>query len=477
MRELYTIMVFMKSFALFIALLLCGVSSVQASEAMPAATLFELSEGASLFNTPISRHKSGLVPVHDGDAGVRLMEKSLQVRPEHRSSSVSVYDDLPLALNDQVQYFISFFQTRGRLTYSRWLANSTRYLPIMKDILRREGLPDSLVYVAMIESGFKPHARSIANAVGPWQFMSGTGLRYALRIDQWVDERRDPVKATMAAAMYFKDLYAMFHQDWYLAAAGYNAGENKILRAIDRYDSADFWELCRGDYLKQETKDYVPKLLAAAIIAKNPEKYGFNSSVTIPVTEYDTVHVAAETNLSLVARLAGTTVQTIRELNPSLLQMSTPPDTADYILKVPKGTKDELERGLAAISTKGRQEDVPVIEVPVQIKTTKKGARVKVAENAHHKSPQAKVHAEAPPAQPSVPVHVSALPDAVQKQESVVSKLYYTVRRGDTLSTVARRFKVPAAMLEAWNNLKTAVLVPGHRIIVARYERQDVLHQ
>jgi membrane-bound lytic murein transglycosylase D len=118
---------------------------------------------------------------------------------------------------------------------------------MMKEILRKEGLPDELVYVAMIESGFQLNARSWANAVGPWQFMSATGRRYSLRIDQWVDERKDPVKATMAAAMYLKDLYGMFKNDWYLAAAGYNAGENKIFRAIDKYDTSDFWELSKGE--------------------------------------------------------------------------------------------------------------------------------------------------------------------------------------------------------------------------------------
>ena len=183
--------------------------------------------------------------------------------------------DIPLALNSKVEYFLYYFQSSGKQSFSRWLSRSSRYLPMMKEILKREGMPEDLVYVAMIESGFQMHARSWANAVGPWQFVSDTGRRYSLRIDQWVDERKDPVKATTAAALYLKELYGMFNGDWYLAAAGYNAGENKILRAISMYNTSDFWEISRGSYLKRETKEYVPKLLAAAIIAKDPARFGF----------------------------------------------------------------------------------------------------------------------------------------------------------------------------------------------------------
>ena len=159
----------------------------------------------------------------------------------------------------------------------------------MKEILRKEGMPEDLVYLAMIESGFTPHAVSVANAVGPWQFISGTGKRYDLKINDWIDERRDPIKSTVAAALYLKELYALFNNDWYLAAAGYNAGENKILRAINMYDTRDFWEISKGSYLKPETKDYVPKLLAAAIIAKEPAKYGFADVAYLPAMDLDTV--------------------------------------------------------------------------------------------------------------------------------------------------------------------------------------------
>src|SRR5450631_2257740 len=257
--------------------------------------------------------------------------------------------DIPLALNSKVEYFLNYFQTTGKLSFSRWLSRSSRYIPMMKEILKRQGMPEDLVYVAMIESGFHLQARSWANAVGPWQFVSDTGRRYSLRIDQWTDERKDPVKATTAAALYLKELYGLFKGDWYLAAAGYNAGENKILRAISMYNTSDFWEISRGSYLKRETKEYVPKLLAAAIIAKDPARYGFSDIAYLPAIEFETVRIPSRTDLELVARLSGTTYESIRALNPDLRHWCTPPNYPDYQLKLPKGTKQQFDLEYAKV--------------------------------------------------------------------------------------------------------------------------------
>jgi membrane-bound lytic murein transglycosylase D len=193
------------------------------------------------------------------------------------------------------------------------------------------------------------HAVSVASAVGPWQFMPATGKRYALKIDPWVDERRDPLKATVAAALYLKELYALFNNDWYLAAAGYNAGENKILRAINMYNTRDFWEISKGSYLARETKDYVPKLLAAAIIAKEPAKHGFADVAYLPPIEFDVVKIPSRTDLEVVAKACGVSVQTVRELNPALRRGSTPPDYPGYQLKVPKGTAASFETEYAKV--------------------------------------------------------------------------------------------------------------------------------
>lgn len=388
--------------------------------------------------------------------------------------------DVPLALNDKVNYFITFFQTKGRGTYARWLSRSTRYLPMMKEILRKEGLPDELVYVAMIESGFQLHARSWANAVGPWQFMSATGRRYSLRIDQWIDERKDPVKATMAAAMYLKDLYGMFNNDWYLAAAGYNAGENKIFRAIDKYDTSDFWELSKGSYLKRETKEYVPKLLAAAIIAKDPARYGFTEIATVPVVEYDTVIVKGRTDLELVARLTGTTYQSIKELNPALRHWCTPPNYPDYELKIPKGTKARFEQGLAGIPAEQHFSEKSLYS---RYTATRKDNLKQLARrfgstagelaelNGLGVKDRIAGRTLIIPVKQSVNFVQEGRRETTVKAEEATAQ-YYTVRKGDTLHSLSRRFKVPVKVLAAWNNLKHAVaLKPGKRLVVARTEK------
>lgn len=382
--------------------------------------------------------------------------------------------DIPLALNSQVEYFINYFQTRGKASFSRWLTRSSRYIPMMKEILRKEGMPEDLVFVAMIESGFTLNARSVANAVGPWQFMSATGRRYSLRIDQWVDERKDPVKATTAAALYLKDLYDMFNGDWYLAAASYNAGENKIMRAIDKYDTKDFWELTKGSYLKRETKEYVPKLLAAAIVAKEPAKYGFTLSAVLPVVEFDTVTIPGRTDLELVARLTGTTYQSIKELNPSLRHWSTPPNYPDFELHIPKGTKEKFETEYSKIPeserftekilysryTASRRDTISSVARRFAIKPLELAELNGLGKNARVAGRTLIV-----PARQSVNF-ASEGKVAAASQPDI---RYYTVRRGDTLKTLARRFKVSARLLAAWNNIKEHVsLKPGKKLIVAK---------
>lgn len=383
--------------------------------------------------------------------------------------------DIPLELNSQVEYFINQFQTRAKASFSRWLTRSARYIPMMKELLKKEKLPEDLVYVAMIESGFTIHARSVANAVGPWQFMSATGRRYSLRIDQWVDERKDPVKATVAAALYLKDLYTMFNGDWYLATAGYNAGENKIIRAMDRYNTNDFWELTKGSYLKRETKEYVPKLLAAAIVAKDPERYGFASAVAVPAIEYDKVNIQSRTDLELVARLTGTTYQSIRELNPSLRHWSTPPNYPDFELKIPKGTRERFEAELAKIPEGERFTEKTLY---TRYNATRKDSIKSVAKrfgispgelselNGLGKKDRIAGRSLIVPARQSVDF-------AIEGHQSKNSDIrYYTVRKGDTIASLSRKFKVSAKLLHSWNNLKSqTVLKPGKRLIVAKSEK------
>ena len=396
--------------------------------------------------------------------------------------------DIPLTFNSKVAYFTRYFQESGRGSFARWLSRSERYIPMMREVLRREKLPEDLVYLAMIESGFSPHAFSVASAVGPWQFVSETGKRYSLRINPWIDERRDPLKSTVAAALYLKELYALFNNDWYLAAAGYNAGENKILRAISMYNSRDFWELSKGEYLKRETKDYVPKLLAAAIIAKEPAKYGFADVAYLPPIEFDLVKIPSRTDLEQIAKACDVTPQAIRELNPELRRSCTPPDYPGYELKIPKGKGElfaaeyakipEAERyhERVRIATYRAKRSDTLASIARRFQTTPES--IADLNNLGRKGrrqlrgrlltvpvpvPVASAAEEAPAAKPAAKVKAKA--EAFNK--------YYTVKKGDTLSALAKRFNVTARLLSAWNNLKTRVaLRPGKRIIVAKYQEK-----
>jgi len=390
--------------------------------------------------------------------------------------------DIPLALNSKVEYFLYYFQTSGKQSFSRWLSRSSRYIPMMKEILKRQGMPEDLVFVAMIESGFQMHARSWANAVGPWQFISDTGRRYSLRIDQWIDERKDPVKATTAAALYLKELYGMFNGDWYLAAAGYNAGENKILRAINMYNTSDFWEISRGSYLKRETKEYVPKLLAAAIIAKDPARYGFSDIAYLPAIEFETVKLPSRTDLELVAKLSGTTYETIRELNPDLRHWCTPPNYPDYELKLPKGTKQQFELEYAKIPEEKRfTEKVLYTNYQARKKDSLKSVARRFGTspetltelNGLSKSTRIAGRKLLVPVRQTVDFgHEGRAAHAPVKKGTFAK--YYTVKKGDTLATVAKRFNVSARLLSTWNNLRNKVaLKPGRRIIIAKFTEKN----
>ncbi|MDC4224198.1 MAG: transglycosylase SLT domain-containing protein [Candidatus Manganitrophus sp.] len=253
-------------------------------------------------------------------------------------SDPSITYDIPIVYNELVNDYIVFFQTRLRDRFELWLARSGQYTLLMRDILREHQLPEDLVFLALIESGFNPKAFSRAKAAGPWQFIKGTGKRYGLRIDQWIDERRDPVKSTVAAAKYLKDLFGMFGS-WPLSMASYNAGEGRIMRAMARTKSEDFWELKETRHIRPETKNYVPKYMAATMIARNPQKYGFNIEYLPPFT-YDEVEIPKSTSLKTIAKAAGVTIAEIKTYNPELKKESTPPGYPRYRLKLPTGTRE-----------------------------------------------------------------------------------------------------------------------------------------
>jgi len=246
----------------------------------------------------------------------------------------------PVRDNAEVRRFLEYFQTGyRRAVVERWIERSGRYAEMIQGVLRAKGLPEDLMFTAMIESGFNPVAVSRAGAKGLWQFMAPTARQDGLRVDRWVDERLDPEKSTVAAARYLRDLYTTFGS-WELAKAAYNAGEMKVTRAMTALGSRDFWDLTRGQVLKDETKNYVPAIQAATIIGREPERYGFASSQSGPVP-YEIAPVPQGMQLASVAALAGVSLETLRELNPELSRKQTPPG-GSYNLKFPIGTSQRF---------------------------------------------------------------------------------------------------------------------------------------
>lgn len=269
--------------------------------------------------------------------------------PEGNRPSSNILAGFPTLLNESVKGFIDFFQTKADTFFTNSLARSQAYEGMMKRIFREKNLPEELFYLALIESGFNPYALSRSKASGIWQFMAKTAKRFGLKVDNWVDERRDPEKSTYAAAEYLKNLHEMFNC-WYLATASYNAGEGKILEAMKRANSQDFWEISKHRYLKQETKEYVPMLLAAMIIAQDPQKYGFSQVIYQPPLSYEKVGVPPGTRLDRIARAAETDLAEIRALNPSLKREKTPPNGTPFEIKLPPGKKEVFVKNFFKIS-------------------------------------------------------------------------------------------------------------------------------
>lgn len=294
-----------------------------------------------------------------------LLQRSIPARPPAGEIEAQVARELaeleqkaklPITLNDDVRRWIDIFQTRYHKKFSLWMSRSGRYIPMMKEILSKYGLPEDLVYLAMIESGFSCQARSRAQAVGPWQFIRSTGRRYGLKIDGWVDERRDPVKASHAASRYLLDLYQEFGT-WYLACAGYNAGEGKIRKALKYHNADNFWDIAnpttrRRSYIKRETRNYVPKMIAAAIIAKDPARYGFAGQAYEEPLAYETTRITIPVDLKLVAREMGVSYTTLRDLNPELHYPTTPQNGKPYELRLPVGGARYFTTNIARFKAK-----------------------------------------------------------------------------------------------------------------------------
>ncbi len=408
------------------------------------------------------------LPIRDesnGDFSVEVLPKSpLKKEPNF---------DIPIVINAKVEQFIQYFQTTAKKVFSNWLTRSEKYIPFMKNLLRGNGLPEDLVYMALIESGFNPYAYSRSKASGPWQFIYLTGKRYGLKVNWWVDERRDPEKSTIAAAKYLKDLYDLF-ECWYLAAAGYNAGEGKIANAMKRYRTEDFWELTKYRYLKQETKDYVPQMIAAALIAKEPERYGFVDIQYEDPLRYEKVNVPAVTDLRIIAKACEISVDELKDLNPELLRWCTPPDLPDYEIKIPFGQQELFLRNFEALQPEQkfqfkthivkrgdtlskiaklyRVETEPMLEINRMKRTSRlsKGMNLLIP---------------IPLTQEIKPPVIAKKMVNPQDQSSSTKEIIYTIKRGDSLWSIANEMGVNIGALSRWNNLHPEKkLIPGDKL-------------
>ncbi|WP_456443845.1 LysM peptidoglycan-binding domain-containing protein [Caldithrix abyssi] len=376
---------------------------------------------------------------------------------------------IPITLNPKVRLAIKYFQTKGRKVFSKWLQRSGRYEKIIKEILREEGVPEDLFYLAMIESGFQPRARSYARAVGVWQFISATGRYYGLRHNWWFDERRDVFKATRAAAQHLRHLYEDFG-DWYLAMAGYNCNPKRVKYNIRRYKTRDFWKLRR---LPRQTKNYVPTFLAATIIAKNPEKFGFYVEKDPPF-EVDSVIISESVDLNVIAEIVDTTYAYIREINPAVLRWVTPPGIKDFALYLPKGTKEKFKveyakipdhkkrswvrhrvkpgEALSLIARKYRT-SVSVIKSINKLRSN----LIRAGQYLLIPVPQNKAHYYASIAKTKKrstrKTRTLSKANAIPKMPNA-KKVIYEVKPGDTLGDIAERFHTRASYIRRWNGLR-----------------------
>jgi soluble lytic murein transglycosylase-like protein/LysM repeat protein len=264
-----------------------------------------------------------------------LLQKDIDKAMGQTSERRRLHFSRAVIENSRVRNFINQFSKSNKESFSMLLARSGRYMPMIAKVLREEGLPEEFAYLALIESGFSPHAASPNGAVGLWQFVAGTARTYGLRIDSWVDERRDPLKSTRAAAAYLKDLHEYFGK-WYLATAAYNAGQGAIDKAVQAPGAKNVWGVSEKAKLREETRNFVPKFVAVSLIATNPGEYGFGDILHQEPLEYEEVELRGSLRLDAIANMVETSLEVIQELNPALIRNSTPPEN-DFTVKLPAG--------------------------------------------------------------------------------------------------------------------------------------------
>ena len=371
-----------------------------------------------------------------------------------------VTSDLPLVSNDIVEGVITYLQGRGAGYTKLALTRLGQYHPLFAEELRRQGLPQDLVYLAAAESAFNPFALSRAGAKGIWQLMISRAIQYGLKRNRWVDEREDPVKSTRAAVQHLKDLYERFG-DWYLAMAAYNAGPGAVQRAIEKTGYADFWMLFKLHALPVDTENYVPAIIATALIAKDPKAYGFDIQPDSPI-QTDDVVVHAPTDLRLVAQIIDHPAKELTHLNPGLLRWTTPPNDPNYVLHLPAGTKETYEEAIALIPADKR--------VWWRTHRVTGGDTLSSLARKYHVTTVALAGANN--LKPGATLDEGTrlvLPLQPGSQSSLIRRgsrrlIHYRIRRGDTLDRIADRFDVTTYQLRRWNRLRSSRIYAGRTL-------------
>ena len=378
------------------------------------------------------------------------VDPRLKDRAEQAAKNSS--HDLPLTVNDEVLSFLNFFQTpRGRAIVEAGLKRQGRYKEMISRVLKEEGVPQDLIYLAQAESAFQPLALSRAGARGIWQFVAYRGQQYGLRRTWWIDERQDPEKATRAAAQHLRDLYGLFG-DWYLAMAAYNCGPGNVQKGIERTGYADFWELYRRNVLPKETKNYVPIILALTLIAKDAAHYGVQVDPDPPVAT-DVVKPGRAIDLRLVAETIDVDVETLRALNPPLLRLATPDDPS-FELHLPEGSAEKFSAEIA---------DIPADKwVSWRRHRVENGETLGSIAKKYHVTPAAIAEANSLERGAGLDPGEKLIIPATQAQAETKRRLVsYRVRKGDTLLGIADRFSVDSDDVKKWNRLKTNHVARG----------------
>lgn len=393
-----------------------------------------------------------------GDLASRLDDDTMKVYNSEQKQEITY--DIPIVMNERVKNSIVYFQTVAKEAFTKYLQRSKKYTPMMKEILREYGLPEDLIYLSLVESGYNPHAYSWARAMGLWQFISSTGRLYNLHRSWWIDERKDPIKSTKAAARFLRDLYEQFGS-WELAMAAYNGGPGRVNRTIKKQKTIDFWKM----KLRRQTMDYVPLIMAATIIAKNPEKYGFYDIDYEPTVEWDEVKIDKCLELKVIANEIDCPLNKLQELNPELLRRYTPPNTKGYMLKVPKGKKEQF---LAAYDDLPSPKETSWVKHKISRGETVStiASRYGVSQyaifEANNLSRRSKIYAGRTLIVP-VPLDREYNQHIEKPSDRSANNSIYAVQSGDTMWDIARAFGTTVTALRRANSI-----VRGSRIYVGQ---------